>query len=627
MCGFAGCLRISGEREISLSPVLQTMGDCLVHRGPDDFGVWQDPLLAFGVVHRRLSVADLSQAGHQPMLSHCGRYVLAFNGEIYNHVELRTCLEKEGVGITWRGHSDTEVLLECLATWGLVRTLKASTGMFAFALWDRRDRTLTLARDRMGEKHLYWGWQGPTLLFGSELKALKAHPDFGAEIDRGALALLLRYNYIPAPHSIYRGIRKLSPGCYVVIRHDDRDAVPQQYWDYRAVIQAGLSSPFVGTETQTIDELEVFLNSSVRGQMVADVPLGAFLSGGIDSSMVVALMQKQSMQKVHTYAIGFEDKVFDEAEYAHAVAVHLGTDHTALYVTDRDALAVVPELPRIYCEPFADSSQIPTFLVSRMARQHVTVALSGDGGDELFGGYTPYQFLPKIWRVLQRMPVGLRRYMASVLSVLPLPQRVQKLREIMDARNREELYLRIRSHWLQPDAVVLGSQEPESLLSDPSEWRFVESFERWMMAMDTAGYMPDDILVKVDRAAMANSLETRVPMLDHRVVEYAARLPLHMKIRDGQGKWVLRELLYRHVPRQLVDRPKAGFMVPLGAWLRGPLREWAEELLAESSMRQQGYFDEKKIRAVWLEHLAGRADRSGSLWSVLMFQAWLANQG
>lgn len=625
MCGIVGLLTAKMKSD-SIGDELFQMLSRLTHRGPDDQGIWFDGASGIGLAQTRLAITDLSEAGHQPMHSACGRYVIVFNGEIYNHRELREKLSQGAAAPHWRGHSDTEVLLGCIVQWGMRATLNAVVGMFAFAVWDQEEKSLTLTRDRLGEKPLYWGWQGGALLFGSELKSLKAYPDFRADVDRNSLALFLRHNYIPSPHSIYKGIHKLPPGHYVVIRRDDKEAASNPYWDYRQIVRKGLRAPFPGSDVQAVDELEALLASSVAGQMVADVPLGAFLSGGIDSSVVVALMQRQSGQRVRTYSIGFKEAALDEAVHARAVARHLGTEHSELYIDERDALAVVPELPRIYCEPFADSSQIPTFLVSRMARQHVTVALSGDGGDELFGGYTPYQFLPKIWRVLRHMPVELRRYIASVLSMLPLPQRVQKLREIMDARNREELYLRIRSHWLQPDAVVRGSQEPESLLSDPSEWRFVESFERWMMAMDTAGYMPDDILVKVDRAAMANSLETRVPMLDHRVVEFAARLPLHMKIRDGQGKWVLRELLYRHVPRQLVDRPKAGFMVPLGAWLRGPLREWAEELLAESSMRQQGYFDEKKIRTLWLEHLAGTVDRSGSLWSVLMFQAWMAGQ-
>lgn len=626
MCGFAGYFGAPFFSAEKMSHVLRMFGEALKHRGPDDFSTWLDPDAGVGLAHRRLAIADLSSAGRQPMLSHCGRYVLAFNGEIYNHAELRGLLEKEQGLISWAGHSDTEVLLSCLAAWGVARTLGDCVGMFAFAFWDRHKQTLTLARDRMGEKPLYWGWQGDTLLFGSELKALKAHPDFQGEIDRGALALLLRHNYIPAPHSIYCGIQKLQPGYYVTIRPGGRDAEPQCYWNYRAVVRASLTQPFVGTDQQAIDHLETLFTASLAGQMVADVPLGAFLSGGIDSSAVVALMQRQSSRKIQTYAIGFEDKEFDEAQHARAVAAHLGTDHSELYVNELDALSVVPKLPHIYCEPFADSSQIPTFLVSQMARQHVTVALSGDGGDELFGGYTPYQFMPKIWRALQKIPQPVRKGLARAALQLPVSQRIEKLLGIMGAENREILYWQMRSHWLNSESVVLGAKEPHSLLRNPDDWRFLDSFESWMMAMDVCDYMPDDILVKVDRASMANSLETRVPLLDHRIVEFAACLPLSMKIRNGQGKWILRQLLYRHVPRALIDRPKSGFMVPLGNWLRGPLREWAEDLLAESRLREGGYFDAKPIRRVWQEHLSGRRDRSSRLWSILMFQAWQAAQ-
>lgn len=628
MCGFSGYLRISGQAAADRVAVLQAMGQALLHRGPDDQGYWLDAGADFGVTHQRLSIADLSQAGHQPMASHDDRYVLAFNGEIYNFPALRAALEQDAPGMVWRGHSDTEILLEALARWGLTRTLEAATGMFAFALWDRQARTLTLARDRMGEKPLYWGWQGDTLLFGSELSALEAHPACLRHVDRGALALLLRYNYIPEPHSIYRGIHKLPAGHFVILRPDGREPAPEPYWDYRAVVEAGLASPFAGTESAAIDRLESLLTESVAGQMVSDVPLGAFLSGGLDSSTIVALMQKLSSQRVHTYAIGFENKAFDEATHARAVAAHLGTDHTELYVSDQDTLAVVPELARIYCEPFADSSQIPTYLVSRMARRGVTVALSGDGADELFGGYTHHQYLPKLWSLLAPVPRGLRGGAGRLLSPLPLPRRVAKLLGVLDVRSREELYWRTRSFWSDPSAAVKGAEEPDSWLCsqcrDPSDWRFVRSFAAWIMAMEALEYMPGDVLAKVDRAAMANSLETRAPFLDHHVVEFAASLPLSLKLRNGQGKWLLRQLLYRHVPQALVDRPKKGFSVPLGAWLRGPLRDWAEDLLAEPRLRADGYFDAAAVRRVWSDHLQGKSDQALKLWSVLMFQAWQA---
>jgi asparagine synthase (glutamine-hydrolysing) len=629
MCGFSGYLREDGRGAFDRAAVLRAMGAALRYRGPDDEGCWLDSDVDFGVTHQRLSIADLSQAGHQPMVSAGGRYVLAFNGEIYNFADLRATLEEENPGIAWRGHSDTEVLLAGLECWGLRRTLQALTGMFAFAVWDRREHTLSLARDRMGEKPLYWGWQGATLMFGSELRALEAHPAFEGRIDRGALALLLRYNYIPEPHSIYQGIRKLEPGHFVVLRPGDREAAPQVYWDQGAVIREGARAPFRGTDVQAVDTLESLLSASVAGQMVADVPLGAFLSGGLDSSAVVALMCKRSARQVHTYAIGFENKAYDEAGHARAVAAHLGTDHTELYVSDRDTLSVVPELHRLYCEPFADSSQIPTYLVSRMARRGVTVALSGDGADELFGGYTHHRYLPRLWQGLEKVPRPLRAAMAGLMSALPLRGRLGKLSGVLDAGTREELYRRTRSFWSDPARVVPGAVEPESLLSrqsrDPGEWRSLP-YAAWIMAMEALEYMPGDVLVKVDRAAMANSLETRAPFLDRQVVEFAASLPLSMKLRDGQGKWVLRQLLYRHVPQSLVDRPKKGFSVPLAAWLRGPLRDWAEDLLGESRLRAGGYFDPAAVRRVWREHLAGRADHASRLWSVLMFQAWEAGR-
>ncbi|CAM5183000.1 asparagine synthase (glutamine-hydrolyzing) OS=Castellaniella defragrans OX=75697 GN=HNR28_002301 PE=3 SV=1 [Castellaniella defragrans] len=463
MCGFSGYLRDGGRGDFDRVAVLQAMSQALRYRGPDDQGQWLDSSVDFGVTHQRLSISDLSLAGHQPMLSRSGRYVLAFNGEIYNFADLRARLEQESPDKAWRGHSDTEVLLVGLEDWGLARTLEALVGMFAFALWDRQEHTLALARDRMGEKPLYWGWQGDTLLFGSELRALEAHPACLRRVDRGALALLLRYNYIPEPHSVYQDIHKLAPGHFVVVRPGDREAVPQAYWDYQSVVQEGMRSPFEGTDEQAVEMLESLLSASVAGQMVSDVPLGAFLSGGLDSSTIVALMQKQSTQQVHTYAIGFESKAYDEAAHARAVAAHLGTDHTELYVSDRDTLAVVPELPHLYCEPFADSSQIPTYLVSHMARRNVTVALSGDGADELLGGYTHHRYLPKLWNGLEKVPRPVRVAAAGLASVLPLRGRLKKLSGVLDARDRETLYWRTRSFWTDPQRVVTGAVEPDSL--------------------------------------------------------------------------------------------------------------------------------------------------------------------
>ncbi|MDA3876251.1 MAG: asparagine synthase (glutamine-hydrolyzing), partial [Halothiobacillus sp.] len=490
------------------------------------------------------------------------------------------------------------------------------------------EQALTLARDRMGEKPLYWGWCGDTLLFGSELKALTAHPAFNADIDRNALALLLRHNYIPAPHCIYQGIEKLRAGYWVQIKKGQQrqDITPVPYWSLKTVVEAGMANPFGGSDVQAVDLLENQLSDSVGLQMLADVPLGAFLSGGVDSSTIVALMQQQSRRPVQTFAIGFNEPGYNEAEYAKEVAAHLGTEHTELYVGTTEALAVIPKLPQIYCEPFADSSQIPTFLVSQMAKQQVKVSLSGDGGDELFGGYNPYQFGPRVWQAISKLPISLRKLAIRVLSGLPLPDKLHKLLRVLPTSDRETFYAALISHWQQPEHVVIGASAAATVFDSPASWSQADSFAHWMMAMDTKQYMADDILVKVDRAAMSNSLETRVPLLDHRVVELAWQLPLHFKIREGKGKWVLREVLYRHVPRELIERPKKGFSIPLDQWLRGPLRDWAEALLAENRLQQEGYFIATPIRALWLEHLNGKRDNALKLWSILMFQAWLEHQ-
>lgn len=630
MCGFLGVLQkvgVAGRGGYNLL-FIDSMIDKLKCRGPDDSGTWYDTKQGIVLGHTRLAIVDLSPAGHQPMASACDRFVIAFNGEIYNHHELRAQLESQNSPPVWRGHSDTETLLACFSAWGIEQTLQATVGMFALALWDKQEQQLTLARDRLGEKPLYWGWCGDTLLFGSELKALKAHPDFSAEVDRGALSLLLRHNYIPAPYTIYQGIEKLPAGQYVQIKKGQlrTDVQPKTYWQLNQAIERGLANPFSGTDTQATDLLEQTISQAVSGQMLADVPLGAFLSGGVDSSTVVALMQQQSKQPVRTFAIGFDEPGYNEAEYAKEVARHLGTDHTELYVSAQDALDLVPRLPDIYCEPFADSSQLPTFLVSRMAKQHVTVALSGDGGDELFGGYNPYQFAPRVWGKLKVLPLPLRKIAFRLLSGLPLPDKLAKLLRVLPAKDKERFYHILMSHWDHPDQLVVGGLTHPTLISSPEQWPQTDSFEHWMMAMDAGQYMTDDILVKVDRAAMANSLETRVPLLDHRVVELAWQIPQHMKIRDGVGKWILREVLYRHVPREMIERPKKGFSVPLGQWLRGPLRDWAEALLSEQRLAHEGYFVPRSVRRVWIEQLQGKRDHARKLWSILMFQAWLEKQ-
>ena len=626
MCGITGFL----QSEVFTSSkdtqqCLQSMTDSIIYRGPDSEGHWYDLDDQIALGHRRLAILDLSESGHQPMLSDDDRYVIAFNGEIYNHLEIRQEIESAIPTIIWKGHSDTETLLKAIQVFGWEETLQKLVGMFAIALWDQQQKELTLARDRMGEKPLYWGWSGETLLFGSELKALKAHPVFNAKIDRDALALLLRYNYIPAPYSIYCGIEKLLPGHFVKIDigQTREDVSPISYWSLKETVEKGVSAPFIGSDAEAIDLLEHTIKHSLAGQMAADVPLGAFLSGGVDSSTVVALMQAESKRPIKTFAIGFDEPGYNEAEYAKAVAEHLGTEHTEFYVTAKDALEVVPLLSSIFCEPFADSSQIPTYLVSKMAKQHVTVALSGDAGDELFGGYNTYQLLPKIWKIVSPLPTPVRKLAAKLLSGLPMPEKLLKLVEVLPVNNRADFYNLVISHWKNAEQLVIGAKKVPTALTDNSQWSNVDSFEEWMMSIDAQQYMVDDILVKVDRAAMANSLEVRVPMLDHRVIELAWQLPLDMKIRDKSGKWVLREVLYKYVPKELIERPKKGFSIPLAQWLRGPLREWAEPLLAEKRLKEEGYFYPDKIRQVWEDHLQGKKDNSSKLWGVLMFQSWL----
>jgi asparagine synthase (glutamine-hydrolysing) len=645
MCGIVGFLdtRRSKGRE-DLSVTARRMASSLRHRGPEDEGVWVDPTCGIAFGHRRLSIIDLSPAGHQPMHSSCGRYVITFNGEIYNFKALRGELEALGQG--FRGHSDTEVMLAAIAHWGVEGALKKFNGMFAFALWDRQEQTLYLSRDRAGEKPLYYGWAGNTLLFCSELKALHQHPDFRGEVDRGALAVYLRHNYIPAPHSIYKGIHKLPPGTLLAIRDFGSDASPKPFWSAKQAAEDGLSDPFVGSEFEAVDQLNSLLNDAVSMRMEADVPLGAFLSGGIDSSLVVAIMQANSARPVKTFTIGFENALYNEAESAKAVAQHLGTDHTELYVAPEEAMAVIPRLPSLYDEPFADSSQIPTFLVSQLARRDVTVSLSGDGGDELFGGYSTYFWGRSVHQQISWMPRGLRAAAAKALgpfakfdwnalfekhqSFVPdsvkqrdLTRVLQKLTSILTVSGREALYHVLLSYWTDPASVVLDAREKMTALTNKDGRANLKDFVHLMMYLDTVMYLPDDILVKVDRAAMGVSLESRVPLLDHRVIEFAWRLPLAMKVKGDTGKGPLRQLLHRYVPKKLVDRPKRGFSVPIHEWLRGPMRSWAEELLKGSRLRDEGYFSEEPIRQKWMQHLSGRHNWQAQLWGVLMFQGWL----
>jgi asparagine synthase (glutamine-hydrolysing) len=627
------------------------MSDTLLHRGPDDEGSFIDEAAGLALGFRRLSIIDLSPEGHQPMTSKDGRYVLIFNGEIYNFQELRR--ELEDLGHPFRGHSDTEVMLAAFTQWGFEPAIKRFNGMFALALWDKEERTLHLTRDRIGEKPLYYGFSGSTFLFGSELKALRAHPEFKAEINRDALALFLRYNYIPAPYSIYQGIYKLTPGTYLSL--DERESSlgqlpePLAYWSAREAAEAGTASPFEGTEAQAVTELEALLTDAVGLRMVADVPLGAFLSGGVDSSTVIALMQAQSSQPVKTFSIGFTEEAYNEARHARAVAEHLKTDHTELYVTPEDAMAVIPRLPTLYDEPFSDSSQIPTFLVSQLARRHVTVSLSGDGGDELFAGYNRYLLGESVWNKISWMPKGSRAVAAGALTTVSprtwdraftglkpfLPSRLQharpgdrlhKLAEILTVPDVEAMYMNIVSHWKQPTRLVPGSSEPRTILTDERAWANLPGIIQRMMYLDAVTYLPDDILVKVDRASMGVSLEARVPFLDHRVFEFSWRLPLSWKIQQGQSKWPLRQILYKHVPQRLIERPKMGFGIPVGEWLRGPLRDWAESLLDEGRLKREGLLNAEPVRRKWEEHLRGVRNWQYYIWDVLMFQGWLEEE-
>lgn len=645
MCGLTGGW--SRQRIDILRDSLPRMTDAIAHRGPDDDGHWVDVQAGIALGHRRLSIVDLSAAGHQPMLSTSGRWVIAFNGEVYNHLEIRYALERMGCAPAWRGHSDTETLLASIDAWGVEEALRRSAGMFAFALWDREERELWLARDRFGEKPVYYGWNRGAFLFGSELKALRAFEGFDANVDREALALYLRHNAVPAPFSIYQGIRKLLPGHWLrLCRNDLEQGVmpdPVVYWSAAERARAGRADPFGGTESEAVAELEVLLRDAVRRQMIADVPLGAFLSGGIDSSTVVALMQAQSARPVRTFSIGFNEAGYNEAEHAAAVARQLGTDHTEMYVSSRDALALIPRLPSMYDEPFGDSSQIPTALVAQLARRHVTVALSGDGGDELFGGYSRYFLASTLWSRISKFPLPVRRVAAQVVSAVPvgawniaghvgglmfpshrrwsLPgDKIHKGAGILAKTSGKELYREMISHW-RPSTLMQDVRDGDAF--GPPRGEPLRDFFDYMMLEDSCHYMADDILVKVDRAAMAFSLETRVPLLDHRIFDFAWRLPSAFKVRDGTGKHILRQVLYRYVPQDLIDRPKMGFGVPIDSWLRGPLREWAEALLDPARLRDEGYFNPEPISRKWKEHLSGARNWQYHLWDVLMFQAWL----
>ena len=637
MCGIAGYFTTAAaSRPFSADPVA-AMTDTLVHRGPDDDGTWVDEEAGVALGNRRLAIIDLSEAGRQPMQSSCGSFVIAYNGEIYNAADLRTELEQ--AGRTFRGYSDTEVIVEGCATWGVEQTAKRIIGMFAFALWDKRARRLFLVRDRLGIKPLYWTVTNGVLIFGSELKALKAHPLFEGAVDRDAVASYLRHTFIPAPYTIYQGVQKLEPGKLLTLDADSETKI-RPYWSLEEVVREGQEEPFGGAEEDAVDALDGLLRDAVSRRMVSDVPLGAFLSGGIDSSTVVALMQTQSNRPVRTFTIGYEREGFNEAHDAAAVAAHLGTEHTKLYATSEQARDVIPSLAHYYDEPFADSSQIPTFLVSRLTKQHVTVALSGDGGDELFGGYTRYFTADKFRWPLFESPRFLRHTAGHALgslspgtwdriaALIPSGRRPahfgEQIHKLARALNGtpNSFYKGLVSHWSAPETLIAGAQEYKTVAWDETLGTRIPDLIDRMQYLDTATYLHDDILTKVDRASMAVSLEVRVPIIDHRVVEFAWTLPRNMKVRNGEGKWILRQLLQRYVPNNLVKKRKMGFAVPIAEWLRGPLREWAEDLISPQALNKYGLLDPEPVQRVWQENLKGDSTRPLKLWSVLMLQAW-----
>ncbi len=654
MCGITGIFGNLRKEEFDSS--IHEMSATLNHRGPDDAGTWinEENGVAFG--HQRLSIIDLSSAGHQPMVSHCGRFTTVFNGEIYNHLQLRDKLNTSANKQSWKGHSDTETLVTAFSQWGIEKTLQQLVGMFAIAVWDFKEKRLFLIRDRFGEKPLYYGWSNGVFLFGSELKALQKYKRFSNQIDRGALSLYMKYMYVPTPYSIFRDIYKLEPGCILQI---DKGTKPPtlplfapfrdqginiaQWYSISNMAQAGQKN-LITDQNDAVDLIEKTLLESVRSQLISDVPLGAFLSGGIDSSVITALMQKVCKDPVKTFTIGFEESSFNEAIYAKEVSRHLGTEHHELYVTSSDAFKVIPHLPTLYDEPFADSSQIPTYLVSKLARESVTVSLSGDAGDELFGGYNRYLWGSRVWNKVRWMPLIVRQTLGvainkisvntwdSIGNSLPNSSRVSLMGDkahrmahrLKNVKSLDDVYHSIVTEGYKEDGLVVNDKAALITKLDNNDIvsGIVDSEHR-MMLLDSLTYLPDDILTKVDRAAMGVSLETRIPFLDYRVAELAWRLPLDTKINNGETKWPIRQVLYKYVPKVLIERTKAGFAIPVGQWIRGPLREWAADLLNEERIRREGYFNPELVQQLWQQHLSGKYDWTPRLWAILMFQAWL----
>ena len=646
MCGFAGYFSGSSiDPSFYSESTIKQMTRSLIHRGPDSEGFWKDCSEGIVMGFRRLAILDISSNGDQPMISSNGQYVIVFNGEIYNHLELRAEIKDAKPNQNWQSNSDTETMLCGFELWGIQKTIKKCTGMFGFAVWCNKSKELTLGRDRIGEKPLYYGWQGESadriFLFGSELKSFHKHPCFQKEINRDSVSSFLRHSYIPAPNSIYKNIFKLLPGTLLTLSSQHQDPVLTEYWSLSEVAMQENNKLSFADDIAAIDSLENILRNSVKQQMIADVPIGAFLSGGVDSSIIVSLMQEQSMRKIQTFTIGFNQKEFNEAEHAKSVANHLNTDHAELYIDSQDLLNVIPKLPEIYDEPFGDSSQIPTYLISKFAKQNVTVALSGDGGDELFCGYNRYQITDKYWNKLKVIPSSLRRILATGILKFS-PEKIEKLYSILNrnpkynnfsdklykgsnvlaSKDLKALYIGLISACEDPDSIVINGHESNQLLH--SKLKILENLDdlSLMMSIDLLTYLPDDILTKVDRAAMGVSLETRVPMLDHKVVEFALKLPQEYKLRESQTKWLLRKVLYRNIPKELIERPKAGFAIPIGLWLRTSLKDWADDLLNEKSLAQQGFFHPIKIRERWLQHLSGSHNWEHFLWNVLMFQSW-----
>ena len=655
MCGITGIFGSLKKEEFDSS--IYKMTSVLTHRGPDDGGVLVDAdnNIAFG--HRRLSIIDLSIAGHQPMSSSCGRFTVVFNGEIYNHLKIRSELDVSGSGILWKGRSDTETLVAAFSEWGVDKTLKRLSGMFAIAIWDSNTKELSLVRDRLGEKPLYYGWSDGIFLFGSELKALRKYKGFSSQIDRNVLSLYMQYMYVPNPYSIFENVYKLEPGCILKMDITALSRPPNevpfapfrlqglsimQWYSLSDVAKNG-QKDLIKDENEAVELLEKTLTESVQSQLITDVPLGAFLSGGVDSSVIVSLMQKLSSNPVKTFTIGFEENGFNEAVYAKDVARHLGTDHHELYVTVNDAISIIPKLPMLYDEPFADSSQIPTHLVSKLARQNVTVALSGDAGDELFGGYNRYLWGSRIWDKVKWMSPNLRSTVGGIIKKIPTSvwdksghmfpgkykvslmgdKAYRMAHRLKTVDSLDDMYRSLVAEGYREESLVINNEVIlKTKLDNHDSISNIDESEHRMMLWDSLTYLPDDILTKVDRAAMGVGLETRIPFLDHRVVELAWMLPLKMKIKNGEGKWPVREILYKYVPRDLIERPKAGFAVPVGQWMRGPLKDWASELLHEERIRREGYFNPELVQQLWQQHLSGKYDWTPRLWAILMFQSW-----